>query len=314
MERNFIAESLSLPEDPSPKLIYADWLEERGDFRANVIRAAIRGHSAEQILHAAKIPPLGTFRETLETIELPLSRLLCLAIDCAARNLELFESRRPDDERMRRALDGARNGAQETESRLNDLWEETDEARIQLWLDCDPVGVDAVRDTAWISTLVDRYRSVDALWSAEEALAISITPTTYDRMHQIISRAMRRASAASDDPVGEHRWQIVRLMEYLFWDGEPVLTPAVCSPRKDEVPADFQRIEIRNDSELEWRNHDIFKIGDHRPFTGVSLQYHFRFPFQRQPPLYELAVCDEGDPISFVKYDRDGFKRQAIID
>lgn len=64
-EQAFIAEALAAPDDDAPRLVWADWLEEHGDPRAELIRTQCE---------LAKIPGRGWRKTELEDVETRLLR------------------------------------------------------------------------------------------------------------------------------------------------------------------------------------------------------------------------------------------------
>lgn len=48
-ETGFLRDIASMPFDPAPRLLYADWLEEHGDRRAGFIRAVVEGRGAADV-------------------------------------------------------------------------------------------------------------------------------------------------------------------------------------------------------------------------------------------------------------------------
>ncbi|MEK6236886.1 MAG: TIGR02996 domain-containing protein, partial [Planctomycetales bacterium] len=105
----FLAEVFAHPNDDAPKLVYADWLEERGDKRADFIRLVVEGEPTdEEISQAAELEWSGHYRRTVKSADLPREFWPLFAADCAERVLPLFEAVYPDDDRPRKAIEAAR--------------------------------------------------------------------------------------------------------------------------------------------------------------------------------------------------------------
>jgi uncharacterized protein (TIGR02996 family) len=115
----FLADIHARPEDPAPKLAYADWWDEYDDPRAELIRAreALRQDSASRETLArclnAAADILGSRAErdavsaSLRSL-LELRALITHEADCAARVLCVYERKKPEDDRPRRAVEACR--------------------------------------------------------------------------------------------------------------------------------------------------------------------------------------------------------------
>lgn len=68
-EAAFIRAAHETPDDSAPRLIYADWLDERGDRRGDVIRHAERLRPLDPTLRAHEIM---AYRREMKTIHAPL--------------------------------------------------------------------------------------------------------------------------------------------------------------------------------------------------------------------------------------------------
>lgn len=67
-ERDFLDAILAAPEDDSPRLIYADWLEERGDVARTARASFIRAQC--ELAHTDACPEYGNWRCTCQTCQL----------------------------------------------------------------------------------------------------------------------------------------------------------------------------------------------------------------------------------------------------
>ncbi|MEK6237938.1 MAG: TIGR02996 domain-containing protein, partial [Planctomycetales bacterium] len=146
--QRFLADISAHPGDDAPKLVYADWLEERGDKRADFIRLIVEGIGGrdatdKEIVAAAEMQWTTTDYETIKQSGLPRELRRSFAADCAERALPNFQQALPNDDRPRRAIETARNNDQiasrktyrdalsavEAASRaVNVLWQEANQA------------------------------------------------------------------------------------------------------------------------------------------------------------------------------------------
>jgi uncharacterized protein (TIGR02996 family) len=128
MEAMFVAAIRAAPDDQAVKLAYADWLQQRGDPRANVIRsqeshrncfgdraAANRFLAAVGEYIAALKPGARRARvwqpsELLEDLSARLDDrgVRTFETDCAERVLPIFEAAHPNDDRPRAAVRACR--------------------------------------------------------------------------------------------------------------------------------------------------------------------------------------------------------------
>ncbi|MEK6237641.1 MAG: TIGR02996 domain-containing protein, partial [Planctomycetales bacterium] len=112
-EQRFLAEIADARAD-APRLIYADWLEERGDPRADFIRCVVDGvnggmASAKEIAAAAGI----VWQEdgyALSVVEsgIPFGLWRSFAVDCAEHVLPSFECNYPSDAQVRETIEIAK--------------------------------------------------------------------------------------------------------------------------------------------------------------------------------------------------------------
>jgi uncharacterized protein (TIGR02996 family) len=117
---DFIREVLARPGDEGPLLVFADWLEERGDVRGELLRLNVEiGRDL-----VTPRPELERRRKVLaggkpdktdpEWIEWAIGQLAnevqrkYFICDCALRVLPLFERERPGDGQLRKVIDTAR--------------------------------------------------------------------------------------------------------------------------------------------------------------------------------------------------------------
>ncbi|MEK6236704.1 MAG: TIGR02996 domain-containing protein, partial [Planctomycetales bacterium] len=108
-EKDFFAEIAAAPDDEAPKLLFADWLEERGDPRADFIRAAVRGAEHLDLRRAMGVKLSIHPEQLIRDAGLPSNLRCAFAADCAERVLPLFEENFPDDDRLRQAIEAARS-------------------------------------------------------------------------------------------------------------------------------------------------------------------------------------------------------------
>ncbi|MEK6239408.1 MAG: TIGR02996 domain-containing protein [Planctomycetales bacterium] len=212
----FLAEILEHPGDAACRLVYADWLEEQGDRRADFIRLVVEGESgapasAEAIREVIGLEPLGEdhpsdglFRNLWEWLTLPSYSLIVraaglsdelwplFAADCAERALPIFEKAFPDDDRPRQAIEAARNSAPDVGDASWAAWESADMV---------------------VSPL-------EAEWAAESASHAAAAAHAETSPANAAAAAAFNASCAlgaNPDKEAELCWQLVRLGEYKLW-------------------------------------------------------------------------------------------------
>jgi uncharacterized protein (TIGR02996 family) len=146
MDSAFLTAIQASPGESLPRLVYADWLEERGEDRHELVRLL------EQVrpdVEAGEVPeadvweafketaarewPPGTERALLYQIERherPLSRYRVLACDLAERGVDAW-ARHEDDVVPRRWLHAGRQHAAGAvdDDRLREVWREVTAAR-----------------------------------------------------------------------------------------------------------------------------------------------------------------------------------------
>ncbi|MEK6238590.1 MAG: TIGR02996 domain-containing protein [Planctomycetales bacterium] len=227
----FLAEIADAPHDDAPRLIYADWLEERGDSRADFIRLAVDATRAKapclrELAEAAGCIWWKSAAKTIRVASLPRTLWASFAMDCAERVLPIWRNRFPNDDRPHVFLCTARGS----------------------------IGSDKLR--AAETRLVNLVREIHAPRRGDSLLYASskaARATSYAASARVAkkSRVARTAAAdaakhanASAIRIGwpsERAWQLVRLGEYMLWSqavglwpGQP--TPRI-APRHELVPS-----------------------------------------------------------------------------
>ncbi|MEK6235193.1 MAG: TIGR02996 domain-containing protein [Planctomycetales bacterium] len=110
----FLADITAHPDDDAPKLVYADWLEERGDKRAEFIRLVVEGvdgreATGEEICETSGTAWVAGGRDaTIMGARLTRELWPLFAADCAGRVLPNFERENLDDDRPHKAMAAAR--------------------------------------------------------------------------------------------------------------------------------------------------------------------------------------------------------------
>ncbi|MEK6239155.1 MAG: TIGR02996 domain-containing protein, partial [Planctomycetales bacterium] len=110
----FLAELIDDPSNDAAKLVYADWLEEQGDSRAEFLRVVVEGRdgrqaTAEEIANAAGIAWRESYLRTIRESDLPPELFVSFGLDCAERLLPLFDKSRPVDVQTRKDFEAARD-------------------------------------------------------------------------------------------------------------------------------------------------------------------------------------------------------------
>ena len=208
-DQQFLKEIAAHPDDNAPKLVYADWLEERGDERANLSRLVVPGldgsHDSKMKFRQAagfdlRLPHPYADEETELWTDLEASLWPLFAADCAERALPLFERLRPDDSRPRRAIESIRLGTDTISPRPAEK---------------------RPRSPAALA-----YYS--AMFAAASALFVKLPDyaSTHPEPTPTVLSAAREAAQAAALALGEHglqwesaegRWQFIRLAEYKLW-------------------------------------------------------------------------------------------------
>lgn len=199
--------------DDFARLVYADWLDEQGDKRGQLIRLmeAVRGDTGKDgtpdadtwsALEQCITESLGVECDTRSLTDLLNERDQRLfACDCAERVLPLFESKYPNDARLRNAITVSRRFALGSASYA-------ELARVR------SAARDAARDAAW-----------DARWAAERTAKWDTARSDrwnagWNAANTAANTAARTAANAAARNVrgsagdSEGRWQIIRLIEY----------------------------------------------------------------------------------------------------
>ncbi|MEK6237928.1 MAG: TIGR02996 domain-containing protein [Planctomycetales bacterium] len=204
----FLADIASHPSEDAPKLVYADWLEERGDTQADFIRLVVEGVDGRQ----------ATVEELATTLEMKWSereREQSVRDACASMSPRLWPLL---------AADFAEKAVCELEGCCSKT---------------DPAGkaIQAVRDGE--SQEVLEAAAAKAMEAAEQAWG-GPTPPEDDRAilgtigalsGPIAAKAARCKSTIDVADVAAHaavfsgkdglRWQLIRLAEYKLW-GKPI--------------------------------------------------------------------------------------------
>jgi uncharacterized protein (TIGR02996 family) len=103
IERQFLDEIHAAPYDESPRLVYADWLEERGDPRAEYLRleCELVGLKDDDALFRELAPRLQELREAIDPAWLAevgrtrIANCLTVAFECPQRWSRLTPMREP---------------------------------------------------------------------------------------------------------------------------------------------------------------------------------------------------------------------------
>src|SRR4051812_7613312 len=110
--RAFLAAILSTPDDRAPRLVFADWLEERGDPRARKVRfncetgkIHLRSYSVHGGDSAEDVPSLAL----LVAQFVPQSLGIEFGCRCAMRVLPRYRDEWPGDDRADRLVMGIRD-------------------------------------------------------------------------------------------------------------------------------------------------------------------------------------------------------------
>lgn len=110
VEHRLLAAIEAAPDDPIRKDIFATWLEEHGDPRADFVRAVNSGGDAAAIAQAAGIEYDPADWQTIRRAGLDDVDWRLFALHCVERVLPLFEEAYPADTRPREAVEAARAG------------------------------------------------------------------------------------------------------------------------------------------------------------------------------------------------------------
>ena len=180
------------PCDPTPRLIYADWLDDQGDPRGELIRLLVEverdldSHPLWNKLLQSVKKCFGTkeIRALIELLDERQQRLF--ACDCAERVLPCFEQAYPNDNRPRAAIVVSRRFANgmATEQELHQAADDAFEAAEGVYVEVvegmrtDPKGIvsnagwailGAVGNEAWRATLAEN-RGEFFVWLVERLL------------------------------------------------------------------------------------------------------------------------------------------------
>lgn len=215
MEDRFLSDIASMPFDPAPRLLYADWLEEHGDSRAEFLRLSPDAEP-KAICAAAKIEWQDDVSLAIKTCGLPKNLFPLFAADCAERVLSIFEERYPTDDRPRKAIEAARS----REPNPMRAFEASEAVRAA---EAEPVEA--------------RAEARAALAAAEAALAAA--KGKVGEVEAGVGRSALAAARSAEESAGrsalaaemwsarkaakaaEVRWQFFRLGEYKLW-GNPI--------------------------------------------------------------------------------------------
>ncbi|MEK6235835.1 MAG: TIGR02996 domain-containing protein [Planctomycetales bacterium] len=104
----FLADIAAHPSDPASRFVYADWLEERGDKRADFIRLVVEVATQEAYGEAAGIELHDGLMATLEHVNMPRESWTLFAVDCAEHVLPISEKTFADEDRPRLVIEAAR--------------------------------------------------------------------------------------------------------------------------------------------------------------------------------------------------------------
>lgn len=173
------------PGDRVPRLIYADWLDESGDPRGELIRLLeelrlnLTQPADDQLICGSLESCFGDseFEALVELIPPRQQRLL--ACECVEAVLPVFEKRRPFDKRPRDAIDLVRRYAKD-QAKREDLSEARRYACDSAWdAGSGPVGTAAwatavacvARAAAWSARDIDRDAIIEASREAASAQA-----------------------------------------------------------------------------------------------------------------------------------------------
>lgn len=111
-EQNFIDDILSSPDEALPKLVYADWLEENADVRADIVRALTEdGLSCfgEPEFNIQVEIRSGKCSNIIKNSGLTIEQFIQYAADTAESVLHVFEENYPEDDRPRKAIEAIRS-------------------------------------------------------------------------------------------------------------------------------------------------------------------------------------------------------------
>lgn len=207
-EQGLRAAIAATPDDPTPKLVYADWLEEQGDERCEALRALVQGDE-EHALSCAGIEREDDDRSTIPTIVLKIGGWIGFAADCVDHVVSAHWSSLANAEKLHERTKAARTIRQRQDKFGHAA--------------ASGSSLDAPGNLSWAER---------ELWSATvEAtrIALSDPPHHYSLTPKSVSTAAGHARYAASVLAGslrgndaledERRWQILRLCEYeLFGD------------------------------------------------------------------------------------------------
>lgn len=239
---DFIKEITTNPNDPHPRLVYADFLEEQGDKRGEIIRL-IEENKLENALDLVSISPAKYAEYIVDVEKSNLTEEQCAqyAIECAEHVLDIFEKEFPEDDRPRRGIEIAKEVAAGTRSAddVDDTangvydagraaWEEhyrrlerfdPDAAAINTFscgAYCANQSAEAVCNALWASECFDKK---------EFNPPLQITPVGRVATSQWANGAATYAYYAAYQCCA-HNWNhpLIRLIEYECFNGERLWT------------------------------------------------------------------------------------------
>lgn len=194
IEQKFLDEIRASPADVAPKLIFADWLEEKGDPRGELIRAIVV-EELEAAVAIAEITLRDDFEETFRGAALPPSDWPRFAADCAEHVLHYYASRYPSDQRPRDAIAAARGVG-------------------------DPVARETAVHNASIEAHFDSKpaEAAHAVCAAHHAVRAMLRGELTE-VAQAADSAVAATHAAGQAGEAERHWQLFRLCEYKVFGG-----------------------------------------------------------------------------------------------
>jgi len=196
------------PTDYESRLVFADWLEERGDIRAvlvrliEAVRTPVEAREPPPSEEWAALEQAVPLKPTLE--KLSPHRKIAWAVDCAEAVIPLFEVRNPDEKSLRLAIEAMRNQS----------WK----LAVQLAIDAREVArTRASGATTAVSCEPDVAAARAAHHAAHRRVAAATGAARKSRYWSFLPPFLSLQDANKSCELGEqgeYRWQLLRLACY----------------------------------------------------------------------------------------------------
>lgn len=233
-EAAFLTEIRTAPADPLPRLVYGDWLEERGDPRSDFVRAVVEGQPVEAVAPLADfVLPDGEFDPNYHAVadnslDPPLWQQFTL--DCAERVRPIYEEVIPDEPRVRRILRSARERGDVSQDDVQVLYRAWLDA--MEWMHRKPIADVFDSSVDWLEAAAYAAQAAHSAGLAMQepnsemaGIGAAAAVTAIRSYASACSTPDRKECAASDAETRELRWQIVRMGEYKLWGRAIYLLP-----------------------------------------------------------------------------------------